>query len=90
MKGNSGVEVIVSKAALSFSSCFDNALEVRIRSDGLVHKGGKERLSIPKALGQVVQFKGLSIFKWDGVPMKKIQFLDMAKTLHQAYFKVFA
>ena len=87
--GNPGAEVIVSKAALSFKSCFDDAADGRVRSDGFVSNGRNKRPSLPKSLGQMTHFKGLNIFKWDGVPNKDIEFLDTAATFYHAYLQVF-
>ena len=61
--GNPGAEVIVSKAALSFKCCFDDAADGRVRSDGFVSNGRNKRPSLPKSLGQMTHFKGLNIFK---------------------------
>ena len=81
-------EVIISKAALAFRSCYDEFKEGRVRSDGLVSNGPRKKPSLPKTFGQVVYFRNLEIFKWNGQTSNDEVCVDTALTLQQAFSQV--
>ena len=80
-------KVVVSKTDLEMRSCFDD-YEGRVGSIGMVSNGPHKRLSLPKTFGQLVYFKNLEIFKWNGQPSNDIVFLYTAITLNKAYLRV--
>ena len=77
-----GTEVIISKAALKFKSCFSDSKRVNI--DGVVCNGTNKRKSLPKELGQEVYFREIEIFIWDGKPIEEVNFSETKNTLQKA------